>query len=62
MLISIFSKDKPNFICNGYKTIHRNLSIFIFKRLKKKLRRHVENIFLLSNGNKAFLFCCFAIK
>ena len=55
MLISIFSKDESNFICKGYKTIlDRNLSIIIFRRLKKKLKRHV--IFLVSNQNKAFLF------
>ena len=62
MLISIFSsKDESNFICKGYQTIlDRNLSIIIFRRIKKKLKRHV--IFLLSNQNKAFLFFCFAIQ
>ena len=60
MLISIFSKES-NFICKGYQTIlDRNLSIIIFRRIKKKLKRHV--IFLLSNQNKAFLFFCFAIQ
>ena len=61
MLISIFLKDECNFICKGFITIlDQNLSILIFKRLKKKLTQHVENIFLLSNQKKTFLFFCFA--
>ena len=61
MLISIFLKDECNFICKGFITIlDQNLSILIFKRLKKKLTQHAENIFLLSNQKKTFLFFCFA--
>ena len=61
MLISIFLKDECNYICKGFITIlDQNLSILIFKRLKKKLTQHVENIFRLSNQKKTFLFFCFA--